>query len=368
MPAPKFTQQQLARDLFLQTDKTQTEIAEILNVNRKTIFLWSKRGKWEQLKIAARQTPSAILQDIYNHIEEVNKKIRNREDKCPKMKEVEKLRKLLGMTTRISKKNTGNYIEAFEELTFFIAKKDYKLCREVTKYADEYVRGTFGDESFHIDQRIQENMEEVARRLKEDPVPEDTSEIVDDGKKGRICLTLVDGKHYNGFFPFPLALHDPQQVRTGLNELRADIFEKHDIETLKKRGQKEVKVGQDGATGLADQINDKQLKINAPKEITNQNQRPIFPPEIKSENETIPVGAAPGVHPNTRVNNTENPPVPGTAAYYATLPPSQRPAPFREGNIIWINHPKDLDDYEKHMKMSDTVRYYPDMDPAHKYL
>jgi hypothetical protein len=55
------------------------------------------------------------------------------------------------------------------------------------------------------------------------------------------------------------------------------------------------------------------------------------------------------------------------SSYYATLPPDQRPAPFREGNIIWINHAKDLDDYEKHMKMSDTVRYYPDMDPALKY-
>ena len=49
-----------------------------------------------------------------------------------------------------------------------------------------------------------------------------------------------------------------------------------------------------------------------------------------------------------------------------TLPPSQRPSPYREGNIIWINHINDVDDYEKHMKMGDSYRHYPDMDPDKK--
>ena len=50
----------------------------------------------------------------------------------------------------------------------------------------------------------------------------------------------------------------------------------------------------------------------------------------------------------------------GGAAYYATLPPNERPSPFREGNILWVNSKDDINDDE--MKMSDSIRYYPDMD------
>ena len=138
-------QQKIARDLYLHTDKSQSEIAEILNVNRKTIFLWIKKGRWEEMKIAAQQGPGTILQHLYDHVHEINKKIRSREDKCPFPAEVEMLRKLLGMTKNIAKKNTGFYMEAFEELSHFIAKKNWHLSHQVIKHMDEYVEGTFGD-------------------------------------------------------------------------------------------------------------------------------------------------------------------------------------------------------------------------------
>ena len=85
--------QQLAKDLFLQADKTQTEIAEILDVNRKTVYLWSKKGKWEEKRIALSQTPSSIQQDYYNHMSAINAKIREREDNCPTMEEIFGLKK-----------------------------------------------------------------------------------------------------------------------------------------------------------------------------------------------------------------------------------------------------------------------------------
>ena len=162
----KTEQQQNARDLYLQTDKTQAEIAEILNVDRKTVYLWCKKGRWEEMKIAARQMPRAILHDIYNHIEQVNKRIREREDKCPKMKEIEKLRKLTNMTKQYVNKHIGSYIEVFEELTHFIAGRDYELCKKVTQYADQYVQGTFGDdENFYVDKRVAENVSTVITNL-----------------------------------------------------------------------------------------------------------------------------------------------------------------------------------------------------------
>ena len=92
-----------------------------------------------------------------------------------------------------------------------------------------------------------------------------------------------------------------------------------------------------------------------------ENKCPISQTE-KSENTGASVGADTCVRPVSRPCVL---PVEENSAPNSTAPtPATRPAPFREGNIIWINHPKDLDDYEKHLKMSDSVRYYPESDPS----
>jgi DNA-binding XRE family transcriptional regulator len=149
---PKSREQQLAKDLYLQTQKTQQEIADILNLNRKTIYLWIRHGKWEEMKIAARQAPCLVMQDIYNHIDQINIRISNREDHCPTPVEVDMMRKLVNMTKVIEKKHTGAYIEAFEELTMFIAKRNNDLAKQVARFANDYVMGTIANKEFHFDE------------------------------------------------------------------------------------------------------------------------------------------------------------------------------------------------------------------------
>ena len=50
--------QQGARDMYLNTNFTQKEIADKLGINPKTIYLWIKKGKWDEMKAAARQAPA----------------------------------------------------------------------------------------------------------------------------------------------------------------------------------------------------------------------------------------------------------------------------------------------------------------------
>jgi hypothetical protein len=54
-----------------------------------------------------------------------------------------------------------------------------------------------------------------------------------------------------------------------------------------------------------------------------------------------------------------------SSSYYASLPPSDRPSPFREGDTLWINYLDDIDDDKR--KMGDSIRYYPGMDPNEKF-
>ena len=139
--------QQQAYNLYFNTDRTSTEIADILDVNRKTIYLWVKNGKWEEMKRAANVAPGMILLDVYGHIGAINNKIRQREpdDQIPTMEEVEKLRKLLGMVKNINKNHIGSYMESFTELVRFISGTDEVLSWKVAEYAKRYVRGNFGD-------------------------------------------------------------------------------------------------------------------------------------------------------------------------------------------------------------------------------
>ena len=145
--APLTEKQQQAYGLFFNTDKNSTEIADILDVNRKTVYLWIKNGKWEEMKLAANVAPGMILLDVYGHIGAINNKIRQREadDRIPTMEEVEKLRKLLGMVKNINKNHIGSYMESFTELVRFIGGTDEVQSWKVAEYAKRYVRGNFGD-------------------------------------------------------------------------------------------------------------------------------------------------------------------------------------------------------------------------------
>jgi len=172
--APKPTQQQMAKDLYLQTDKTQQEIADILNVNRRTIYLWVKNGKWAEMKTAAAQTPFTMQNDIHNHIAAINKRIKDREgDNCPTMQEVEMLRKLINMSAVINKRHTGAYIEAFMELTTYIYHKDVDLARKVTMHADNYVKGYLGEGTDEIQMNIADNIARVEKNLENNTKLED---------------------------------------------------------------------------------------------------------------------------------------------------------------------------------------------------
>ena len=160
--------QQLAKDLYLQADKTQTEIAEILDVNRKTVYLWSKKGKWDQIREALLLSPSSILHDLYCHIGRVNEKIFEREDQCPIMQDVEMLRKLLKMTKDVPKKNSGFYIEALEDFSYFLSKRSSEFTKKCMPFIDEFIRGPADDHPLRPPKRISDNVKEIEKRLKKD--------------------------------------------------------------------------------------------------------------------------------------------------------------------------------------------------------
>lgn len=147
----KIAQQQLAKELFLYTGRNMTDIARELDIDRKTLYNWSKKDHWEELKIANRQRPTAILERIYDHIDEVNEQIT---DRCPTMQEVEMLRKLLSMTKLVQQKNTGTYIDAFDELEQYAGQQDESAGQAIRTYADSYVKDILKNKSLRTKQLV----------------------------------------------------------------------------------------------------------------------------------------------------------------------------------------------------------------------
>src|SRR3569833_1446193 len=108
-----------ARDLYMHSDHTQQQIADILSVARRTVYGWIKDGHWEEMKIAARRTPMHLTHNIYNHIDQVELKIRLRtvDERCPTMHEIEMLRKLYNMMAMTADiRYIGNYVQTYELL------------------------------------------------------------------------------------------------------------------------------------------------------------------------------------------------------------------------------------------------------------
>ncbi|PQJ11479.1 hypothetical protein CJD36_006665 [Flavipsychrobacter stenotrophus] len=162
---------QAARNLFLHSDRTRAEIADLIDINTKTLYLWIKHGRWEQMKTAARQTPASLLQDVYDHIEAVNNKIKAREDRCPTWQEVEMLRKLFASTKHIQKLNIGSYIEAFTELTSFINDHDSELGKAVVTLTDKYIKGLvspFHPTAYKNVSDVKDNLEAIEQEEEKD--------------------------------------------------------------------------------------------------------------------------------------------------------------------------------------------------------
>ena len=156
MPAP--LDQQGARDMYLNTNASQREIAEAIGIDPKTLYQWIKSGRWAEMKAAARQAPGIIQQQLYNHISAINDNISKREDCLPTFKEVDMLRKLILSTKQMQQLSLGTYIQVFQEFTSFMHAdtQDLELTKKITLIADRYLQGMTNRKTFLSNEAVKD--------------------------------------------------------------------------------------------------------------------------------------------------------------------------------------------------------------------
>jgi hypothetical protein len=319
----KRSEQDLAKDLYLSTNLTHQQIADLLDVNRRTVWVWIRNNRWEELKAATRQTPGLILNDIYSHITAINDKIREREpgDRCPAKDEVESLRKLINMTNSIQKKSPGLYLEAFGELMMFVNKMDRELALKMSPYVEKYIAGNFGNTEFKVDKECSANVRQVMSNLDKLRV-KDIANLPNNiqDKEDDQCDTSRHSACRDDFGKSCQTATDEESPFRGLGcEHNGSICE-HDGSICEY----------DGSTPAAPQKAPKPATDDMDQEIADM--LGIHIDEVRKNSEHV-----------TTIPQKKEEKEGGGIHRIMKLPPEQRPSPFRDGDTIWVNFYEDTE-------------------------
>ena len=183
--------QQRAFNFFFQTDLTQQQIADLLDVNRRTLHRWMKEGGWKRAKYAASHAPGVLIEQYYEQLGQMNLKIAQRtEQPYPTKEESETIRRI---TATIKQMRSGHAtcaesVEVFMGFTEKLRKKDMALLADVLPHITQYIKSLAQDGRFlnyshyryeqdtfdkEYEQWCSQNLSSAEASAKEDLPPED---------------------------------------------------------------------------------------------------------------------------------------------------------------------------------------------------
>ncbi len=144
----KIKQRELARELYLQTDKSQKEIATMCEVSEKTLGKWITDANWDGIKKAQRESPEKIINDLYAELEEINTAIKGNDPghRFADAKTADARNKIIVSINRLKKEVAlPQYVAVSTALIDFIASRDLEAAKRVRPLFDEFLRNKSND-------------------------------------------------------------------------------------------------------------------------------------------------------------------------------------------------------------------------------
>jgi len=123
----------LAFELFMHTDKTQKEIAEIAQVAEPTIRKWKEKGKWDELKSAQTLTAGNIIRQLYLRLDDLTKE-------GTKL-DADKIIKLANAVEKLSNKQAtiSQTINVFKDFIGYCMERDPELGKKINELQKNYI-------------------------------------------------------------------------------------------------------------------------------------------------------------------------------------------------------------------------------------
>ena len=129
----------IAMDLFMETDKSQKEIALIVGTTEKTLTGWKVAGEWELLKTASTITVKNIVTNLYQKIYELSLSGTIEADKLIKVANtIEKLQN--------KKVTISHIINVFKDFTTFAFSENAELAKQINELQKKYVDHKIGEQ------------------------------------------------------------------------------------------------------------------------------------------------------------------------------------------------------------------------------
>ena len=142
MARSKSNEKLLAKELYMQTDKTIEDIASIVNVSRLTVGGWAKEGKWKTIKDAQKQTPERVVQTLYSELEELNAFIQKQPEglRFADSKQSDARNKIILSIKRMQNQIAlPQYVAVLIKFLEALQTKDLALSKSLAPYANEFL-------------------------------------------------------------------------------------------------------------------------------------------------------------------------------------------------------------------------------------
>jgi len=136
------TQNQQAKDLYFGTHKSQRQIAEEVGISEKTLYLWIKKGAWDEHKMASLAAPAIIIDNLCYMLVELQNHIALRPEgnRIPTPQEVDSMRKLINSITKMKDySSTGLNMQVMADFVTYL-RPDEEFSQKLQLYAENYFK------------------------------------------------------------------------------------------------------------------------------------------------------------------------------------------------------------------------------------
>jgi DNA-binding XRE family transcriptional regulator len=412
--------------------KTHKEIADAVGVSERTVFTWIHSYAWDRLRLAAWQGPATIANNLCSQIVELQNSIAAREPgkRFPTSQEAEISRKLIVSLEKMKKyPSISQTMQILETFRNYMRPIDKDFTRSLTNYTNRFLNGesvngfipyqveygvngvapisSFYDEADNADTRDMENppctdcnnclhpndcfypkckypASQPNPAAAYNITPNCHRELVERHRESaeQLLKTTDSNLGVHNSFDLTSPSERPGEAPSLTAKTGSNPATLSSVEVSKSKKQKaEI---QDNTACITHSTSPTPVMVSSPNQ-----EKPGEAPSL-----TAKTGSNPAISISTEASKPKNQeaeiqdntehvthstsPSPSERAGerladIMNLPPAERPSPYRDGDILWVNHIDDADEYRDNFgrlwgerKIGDTVRRYPDVEAIRK--
>lgn len=143
----KTAKRELAQRLYIDSNYTQEEVAEIIGVTRQTIIRWAKTYHWQELRAATSVSPAEQIRQLRQQIANINEAILARPiaERWATPAEADSLNKLATAIAKLEKDvGIEDLVSVAMAMTSWMRSSDPERAKELSNLFNAYIQDVTG--------------------------------------------------------------------------------------------------------------------------------------------------------------------------------------------------------------------------------